>query len=137
MKNQQGLQGAQWLGLCQLGMTVLLSILALIFLGATAAVSGLLGGIVSMVPHAVFARTVFQHQEARSAKKIVNRFYKGEAMKWAITVILFALVFQYVTLFPMVFFLVYIAAQMVFWFAPMVFKATHDSGVPVAPTQTK
>ena len=122
MRNQQGAQGAKRLLLCQLGWTVLLSTLALLFLSRTAALSAVLGGLVSVVPNAYFARQLFQYQGARQARQIVNRFYKGEAMKLLLTVVLFAMVFKWATILPLVFFLVYITTQMVFWFSPLIFN---------------
>ncbi len=122
VKNRQGLQGAQRLLICQLGITILLAIICLLLSGATAAISAILGGLVSILPNAFFAITMFRHQGARAAKKIVSSFYKGEALKLALTIIMFTLVFKYFTINPLVFFVVYIVAQMVFWFAPMIFN---------------
>ena len=122
MKNQQGAQGAKRLLLCQLGWTLLISTLALLFVSRTAAISAGLGGLVSVVPNAYFARQLFQYQGARQARQIVNRFYKGEAIKLLLTVVLFAMVFKWATILPLVFFLVYITTQMVFWFSPLIFN---------------
>ena len=122
MKNQQGEQGAKRLLQCQLGLTILLATIALFFLGVMAAISALLGGLVSIVPNAYFARKLFQYQGARAARQIVNGFYKGEAMKLLLTVTLFAVVFKWFNIIPLVFFLVFIMTQMVFWFSPLIFN---------------
>ena len=121
VKNQHGIQGARRLFITQLVLTLLLATANLVFIGHVAAVSALLGGAVSIVPSALFAAMLFRHQGARAAKKIVHSFYKGEAMKLATTVLMFALVFKYFIITPLVFFVVYIVAQMVIWFAPIIF----------------
>lgn len=121
LKNQQGMQGARRLLACQFSITVLVAILSSLVSGATAAVSALLGGGVCIVPNAYFARTLFRYQGARAAKQIVTRFYKGEAMKMVLTIVLFTVVFKLFTIIPMVFFAVYIVVQMTFWFAPLIF----------------
>jgi ATP synthase protein I len=126
VKNQHGLRGARRLLVCQLSMTMLVATIAALFWSMTAARSALLGGLVSIVPTAYFATTLFKHQGARAARQIVNSFYKGEALKIALTVILFALVFKFINIIPLVFLSVYIMVQMVFWFAPLIFSNGHN-----------
>ena len=121
LKNKQGLLGAQRLIVCQLSITMLVATLALVASGGTTAISALLGGGVSVVPNAYFAKTMFRFQGARAAKQIVTSFYKGEAVKMVLTIALFTLVFKFFTIIPMVFFAVYIVVQMTFWFAPLIF----------------
>ncbi len=118
MKNQQGVLR---LLLGQLGVTVLIAVIARLIGDDRAAVSALVGGIVCILPNAYFAAKLFKHNGARAARQIVNGFYKGEALKLILSVALFALVFKYLNVNPLVFFVTYIAAQMVFWFAPLLF----------------
>lgn len=122
MKNRQGVEGAKRLLVFQLCWTLLAVSIAWLLLSDTAAISAGLGGLVSVVPNAYFARQLFQYQGARQARQIVNRFYKGEAMKLLLTVVLFAMVFKWVVIIPLVFFIVYITTQMVFWFSPLIFN---------------
>ena len=126
MRNWQGLLGARRLMVCQLSVTVAIAIIALLLSGATACKSALLGGLVSALPNACFARMMFQHQGAHAAKQIVNSFYKGEALKMVLTIILFTAVFKFFIIMPFVFFAVYIVAQMVFWFAPLIFVSNKN-----------
>lgn len=121
MKNQRGLQGAQRLLICQVSLTVLCAGIAMLF-SSMAVVSAILAGLVSMVPTAYFATKLFQHQGAHAARQIVNSFYKGEALKLVLTIALFALVFKFFNIVPLVFFAVYMMVQLVFWFAPLIFK---------------
>ncbi len=89
------------------------------FLGLKAGFSCVVGGMVSVLPNAYFAKMLFKHHGARAARQIVNSVYKGEAMKLLLTVTLFALVFRYVSVNPLIFFASYIAVQMMVWFAPL------------------
>ncbi len=125
MRNQQGIDGAKKLLLIQLCVTMLIAILALIIGARTDAVSAITGGIVCVIPNAYFVRTLFKHHGARSARQIVNGFYKGEAMKLILSIALFALVFKFLNINPLVFFVAYIAAQMVYWFAPLIIVNKH------------
>ncbi len=114
------MQGAQRLLLIQLGVAVLISVIALIVGDVKAALSAVAGGLVCAIPNAYFVSKLFKHNGARAARQIVNGFYKGEALKLILSVALFALVFKYLNVNPLVFFVAYIAAQMVFWFAPLI-----------------
>lgn len=126
VKNQHGLKGAQRLIICQLSITILIATVFALLWNVTAAMSALLGGLVSIVPTAYFAIKLFKYHGARAARQIVNGFYKGEALKIALTAILFTLVFKFFTIIPLVFLAVYILAQMVFWFAPLIFGNEHN-----------
>ena len=121
MKNQQGLRGARRLFACQLGVTLVVSAGLAILTSSRSGISALFGGLVSAVPNALFAMKLFQHQGARAAKQIVNSFYIGEALKIVVSIILFALVFIFFRIVPLVFFATYIVVQMMVWFAPLIF----------------
>ncbi len=120
VKNRQGMQGARRLLLLQLGVTVLIALIALLVGDSLAAYSAVVGGMVCVLPNAYFAYKLFKYGGSHAARQIVNGFYKGEAMKLMISVALFALVFKFLKINPLVFFSAYIAAQMVFWFAPLI-----------------
>jgi ATP synthase protein I len=126
VENKHGVKGAQRLLACQIAITLLLAIIFTLLLGLMAGESAVLGGLVSIVPNAYFARKIFRHQGARAARQIANSFYKGEASKIALSIIMFALVFKYFKIIPLVFFVVYIVAQMVMWFAPLIFVNKPD-----------
>ena len=121
VKNKHGLRGAYRLFASQLGITLLIALIAALVSGGMAAKSAVLGGLLSVLPNALFARKLFQYQGARAAKQIVNSFYYGEALKIVMSIILFALVFAFCSIKPVVFFATYIVVQMVLWFAPLLF----------------
>ena len=115
------MRGAWRLVAWQVGITLVCGLIAILFISTKAGLSALLGGLVSAVPNAFFARKLFKHQGAQAAKQIVNSFYKGEALKIMLSIALFVLVFKYFNIVPLVFFIVYIIVQAVFWFAHMIF----------------
>lgn len=121
MKNQQSMRGVLRLLFIQSVLTTLIAGVVTLFSSATAGLSAVLGGCVSILPTACFARKLFQYQGARAAKQIVNSFYKGEALKIGLSILLFALVFKFFKIVPLVFFSTYIVVQMTFWFAPLIF----------------
>jgi ATP synthase protein I len=83
--------------LAQLAMTGFISVISLLFLGATTAFSVLLGGLISALPNSYFALHAFKYSGARNADKIVRGFIRGELGKIVITVVLFALSFALIT----------------------------------------
>ena len=73
-------------------LALVLALLALPF-GAVAAMSVGLGAGIALAGSLYFALQAFRHGGARQASQIVQGFYKGEAGKFVITVLLFAAVF--------------------------------------------
>lgn len=74
------------------------------------------GFSVSLLPAACFAWYATRHSGARAAAAVVNGFYRAEAVKFVLTAILFALVFQRVDQIHLpAFFLAFIAAQIIAW----------------------
>lgn len=119
-KNQQGLYALKRLVILQLGLTLLISIAVAAIFDVKTAGSALLGALVCVIPNICFGHMAFKHRGARAAKKIVSSFYKGEALKMILTIILFALVFINHKVVPLVFFLTYIIVQLAHWFLPLV-----------------
>lgn len=94
--------------------------------GYVAAKSALLAGMVSIIPNTLFARKLFYYRGAQSAKQIVNSFYVGEAIKLLSAMVLFAVVFIFAEIKPVVFFLTFIVVQMSVWFAPLLSDNQQD-----------
>jgi ATP synthase protein I len=85
--------------------------------------SGLLGGLIALLPNIYFAYKAFRFSGARAAQAIVRSFYAGEAGKLIFTSALFALVFTGVKpLNPLSLFGVFMLTQGVGWFAPLLIK---------------
>jgi len=73
----------------QLIVTLAVALVLWGFQGWIAGYSGLLGGLVALVPNGYFAFRVYRYSGARSARAIVGEFYSGEAGKLILTAVLF------------------------------------------------
>lgn len=120
MNKQLSKRGIVRLWQIQLVAILVFALFCALFFSVKAANSALLGGIICVIPNIYFARKLFKYQGARSAKQIVNSFYKGEAVKIILSVILFTVVFVWVKITPLAFFLAYIMILMTHWFAPLI-----------------
>ncbi|HBX37814.1 MAG TPA: F0F1 ATP synthase subunit I [Pseudohongiella sp.] len=80
----------------QLLFLLLISVLAAILAGWVSAYSLLIGGLISLIPGTLFASRVFKYRGARAAQMIAREVYRGEAIKWFLTGLGFALSFIYV-----------------------------------------
>jgi ATP synthase protein I len=121
VKNRQSLRGLSRLFCVQ----VLLIVLGIIVCSATnhssAAASVLVGGLVSSLPQMFFGWLLFRGARIITSKETVRRVYRGEMFKIALSVLLFAGVFCYLNIQPVVFFVTYIIVQMTVFFVPWVF----------------
>lgn len=79
----------------QIILAVVLTALAL-FISTGAALATGLGAGIAIAGSLYFALQAFRHAGAIQAPQIVQSFYKGEAGKFVITVLLFAAVFAWV-----------------------------------------
>ncbi|MEX1033083.1 MAG: ATP synthase subunit I [Cellvibrionaceae bacterium] len=64
--------------------------------GTEAVYSVLLGGLLAIVPGAIFARYAFRYMGASRAQDVVRSLYLGELLKLVACVVGFAVVFQWV-----------------------------------------
>lgn len=108
------------LWLIQLSITLAIVAFCGAFFSANAASSALLGGLVCIIPNVLFAIKLFRYQGARAAKQIVNSFYKGEALKFFLSIFLFTAVFVLCRITPLAFFAAYILILLTHWFAPWI-----------------
>ncbi|MBT8429904.1 MAG: ATP synthase subunit I [Gammaproteobacteria bacterium] len=70
---------------------------ALVMFGSTAAGSALIGAALCVVPGLLFALRIAPGMFQDSPKLAMRGFYTGETIKLAATVVLFALVFRFVS----------------------------------------
>ncbi|MDG1772186.1 MAG: ATP synthase subunit I [Oceanicoccus sp.] len=100
-----------------LQLLVLLVISAgLYFVDTTAALSALVGGLISIGPNAYFARWAFRFSGARAAGDVARSFYRGEAGKFLSTAVLFAGAFALIQpINPAALFLTYIFMMALNW----------------------
>jgi ATP synthase protein I len=120
VNKQLSRHGIVRLWLVQIGVISIITLVCAIAVNINAAKSALLGGLVYIIPNAYFAIKLFQYQGARAAKQIVNGFYKGEALKIILSMLLFTLVFVFCKVTPLPFFASYIVVLMTHWFTPWI-----------------
>ncbi|ONF44520.1 F0F1 ATP synthase subunit I [Marinobacter lutaoensis] len=78
------------------GVILVFVSLAFSLRGQVAGYSALVGGLIFLLPHGYFALKAFRYAGARSAKKIINSFYQGEAGKLILCAILFTMAFKWI-----------------------------------------
>jgi len=127
VKNQQGLQGAKRLFFMQLRFSACTSIVVWMMFGLDSARSILLGCLVCLIPQVWFARVLFRDQRARFSQQILKRAYRGEAMKLLLSAALFAVVFRWMNVVPVMFFAGYFLIHVTLWFAPKFFQGSQSS----------
>jgi len=99
-----------------LGQAVATSVVAALFLvfsGAAAARSALLGGAIGVVASLVMVLVAFR-PDNRDPKRVWRAMYRGAAVKWGLTVLLFAVALQVFEIVMAPFFVAYIATFMVY-----------------------
>lgn len=84
--------------------------------GGQKALSSALGGLAAFIPNIYFALRISGAEE-QDARKILNSFYVGEAVKLFLTVAIFILIFQIPNIEIIPLFTGYVSALSVFWFA--------------------
>lgn len=122
MQNRAVLRGLRQLRLVQISIVLILSALFLLKNDTSSAFSAIVGGLICIIPGWYFAFQAFRYSGARAAKQIVLRFYWGEAVKYLLTIMLFALAFKFLPISAFACFVSYIAAQLALWSAPWVLQ---------------
>jgi len=74
-------------------ITALITLLLKTSVDFVAAYSALIGGLAFILPNVLFARFAFKHSAKDSANLTVIRFYIGEAIKLALTAVIFVACF--------------------------------------------
>lgn len=83
------------------------------------AYSLLLGCLTCIIPTGCFAIKFFAYTGAQAARQIVRSFYRAELIKWLLTASLFALIFNFIPVQPLLFFMSFIGMQTSFWLIPL------------------
>lgn len=110
----------RWIIRRQMIVTLVAGLLAGMLLGFDAAVSAALGGSIAVSSALTYAWRAWRQSEAekRDAKTVFNAQVAAEGYKFAITLLLFALVFKnYARLAALPLFLTYAATIVVYWLA--------------------
>jgi ATP synthase protein I len=100
----------------QLVLLLVIATALLLAVDTTAALSALVGGVISIGPNAYFARWAFRFSGAKAAGDVARSFYRGEAGKFLLTAVMFASAFALIKpLNPAVLFLTYIFIMALNW----------------------
>jgi ATP synthase protein I len=111
-----------WIPLLQIGVSLLLSAVGLVF-GIQYAVSVLLGALICVVGNAVFIWRFFRRGNSQSARDLLSDAYQGALSKMLLTTLLFVIVLVvFKELEILLLFVGFIAAQIVNWIAPLLMK---------------
>jgi ATP synthase protein I len=97
--------------LLPLGFNLLISFSVFLLGNALKAKSCFWGGLVAIVPQAVFGFYCFRFSGAQESRRIWRSFVRGEAIKFLLSVLLFALVYHFVEIDALWFFLAFIMMQ--------------------------
>jgi ATP synthase protein I len=101
----------------QVVITVVAAAICFAVWGRTAGVSALVGGGISAAASAALALIGFASPAGAAAERVARAFYVGEAVKLAVTVVLFVVVFVTMKVSFPALFGAYIATLFVFWIA--------------------
>lgn len=99
----------------QLTASLIIAIITGLLSGHRAGLSALLGGGLCTLGSGIFALLAFRHRGARAAKQIVRAFYKAEALKIVLTILLFIVILKTIAIVPLPFFIAFALVQMIFW----------------------
>lgn len=103
-------------------IAVLTATIVFVGWGVSAGWSALAGGLVSVLPNFVFAAYSFRYAGASKADQVYASIKRGNALKFLLTICLFALVFKYFTVMALPFFCCYILVMFSQWAAPIFFN---------------
>jgi len=108
----------RWILAWQLGFTLIVAVLAAVGAGRHAFLSALFGGGIAVIANFSYAWQSSRPQMQEGAKKIFRAQLRAEVLKFAATVLLFALVFEkYHQVSGLPLFVAYMSTYAVFWLA--------------------
>jgi ATP synthase protein I len=101
----------------QTGFVALLTLKSGFFFDKDIALSVLIGGLIFLLPNALFTLMAFMFVGARHQKYVVLSFYLGEVVKLSLTAIMFILVFALFNVEPLALLLGFILSTLTQWTA--------------------
>lgn len=91
--------------------------------GRVAAGAAVVGALICLLPNVLFARQVLPSNGQYQPKAAVGRFFRGEAVKVLLTILMLVVILRHLPSAQVVpLLLAYMLTHMSFWFAPIVFK---------------
>ncbi len=107
----------------QILAVVLAAFVFLMTTGTKAGYSALCGGVVAIFPNFVFATLAFRNAGASAAKEVLIDFFRGEALKLVLVIVLFWVVFNLLDVIYLPLFVTYVMAIVLHWLSPLIFKS--------------
>jgi len=104
-------------------VTVIVALLSWAMAGPMSAWSAMVGGGISTVASLVLALVAFGRPTV-SAQRAATAFYVGEAVKLALVVVMFVVVFKFMRASPLPLFAAYMATFLVYWIVLARFSRT-------------
>ena len=109
--------------LAQATVTLLVALTGLWLAGLPGASSALMGGLVSLLPSLYFVRRGLRSRGGKRARVSVLNLYQAAMGKFGLTVALFVILFVTVPPSnPALFFVAYVAAQLMHWLTPWLMR---------------
>lgn len=115
-------KGANRLLLLQGFIAILTAVIFSVCFGLHAGYSALIGGLVCVLANWIFVKKCFANKKVMDAKRILLSVYLGEIIKVLVSIVLFVLVFKFISIVVLPFFIGYILVQFMFWFSPLLFS---------------
>jgi ATP synthase protein I len=101
----------------QVAISVVVALICAALIGTPAGLAALVGGGIGVAASSVQVAVSFRRRAAQDARAIARGFYRGEALKIAVTVLLFIAVLRQRTLPPGPLLAGYVATFAAFWVA--------------------
>jgi ATP synthase protein I len=117
VKSAQDVATLVWLLRTQVLMVCGVALVTGLLAGADQGVSVLAGGLVAFLPNVYFAIRFVRPLAGGTPRQILNRFYAGEAIKLALTAVLFFCVLQIPAVKPLPLMAGFMTALSAFWLA--------------------
>ncbi|MGJ8682284.1 ATP synthase subunit I [Paraglaciecola sp.] len=112
---QQGRLLAKKVLFIQSLVATVLAIFFTVYFGKYDGLSALYGGLICVLPGAVFAFLVFRYTGASRIKLVVRSFNKGSKLKFLFTIVLFVFVYRWQNLQPLTLLITYVVTLMAQW----------------------
>lgn len=96
-------------------VAIVLTFFYTIFYGKYQGISAAYGGLVCIIPGAIFAILAFRYTGASRLKLVVRSFNKGSKLKFIFTIVLFMLVYRWNNLQPIALLVTYVVTLMAQW----------------------
>lgn len=120
---RHGRSAAYKLILMQTVAVLLTSFVFLITMGTKSGYSALCGCVIGVFPNFVFATLAFRNAGASAAKEVLIDFFRGEALKLVLVIVLFWVVFNLLDVIYLPLFVTYVMAIVLHWLSPLIFKS--------------